>query len=116
MSLAPQGLKRIHRSRNHRVLKQFVVLVFPTALGFCLAQPSREEREAAKGASEAGRGGKKSGSRGNKKGGKADVELGGGGDHINALGLPNDGYNYEQHFKSMGACLCWLPVWRSVYF
>lgn len=23
-------------------------------------------------------------------------------DHINALGLPNDGYNYDQHLKSMG--------------
>lgn len=62
-------------------------------------QPSREER-AAKDASEGARGGKKAGRRSGKAGGEA--VLGAGPDHINALGLPNDGYDYEQHFKSMG--------------
>lgn len=37
-------------------------------------------------------------------------------DHVNALGLPNDGYDYGRHLKRMGA---WVPmrvdaVWMCV--
>ncbi|CAM9550127.1 unnamed protein product, partial [Hapterophycus canaliculatus] len=35
---------------------------------------------------------------GKGKGGSVGVKR----DHINALGLPNDGYDYDQHLKSMG--------------
>lgn len=58
-------------------------------------QPSREERAA-----------KEAGERGRRNGtvGKGAAVLGADRDHINALGLPNDGYDYEQHFKSMGVC------------
>lgn len=31
-----------------------------------------------------------------------DALTGEGRDHINALGLPNDGYDYDQHLKSIG--------------
>jgi len=36
--------------------------------------------------------------KGKGKGGLAGAKR----DHINALGLPNDGYDYDQHLKSMG--------------
>lgn len=26
-------------------------------------------------------------------------------DHVNELGLPNDGYDYEQHLKPIGMCM-----------
>lgn len=77
-------------------------------LAFCssFVQPSREERtskqasDAAAAAAAARHEGKKKG----KKRGVAET-FSEGRDHINALGLPNDGYDYEQHLKSMGeAC------------
>ncbi|CBN77126.1 conserved unknown protein [Ectocarpus siliculosus] len=41
---------------------------------------------------------RKAAGKGKGKGGVAGAER----DHINALGLPNDGYDYDQHLKSMG--------------
>lgn len=52
-------------------------------------QPSRESRSQEQGGAEG---------KGKGKGGLAAGKR----DHINALGLPNDGYDYDQHLKSMG--------------
>eukprot|EP00903_Cladosiphon_okamuranus_P008978 g8589.t1 len=55
--------------------------------------PSRDNQHQEQGGSE--RNGK---GKGKGKGGLAAEKR----DHINALGLPNDGYDYDQHLKSMG--------------
>lgn len=57
------------------------------SLTFC--QPSRDSRSQEQGGAEG---------KGRGKGGLAAEKR----DHINALGLPNDGYDYDQHLKSMG--------------
>lgn len=74
----------LRRSRLLLLLPVLLLLLDANAV-----QPPRDSRPQE---------GRKADGNGKGKGGVAGAKR----DHINALGLPNDGYDYDRHLKSMG--------------